>query len=63
MTNFQSQVEDILGKLRGRARDVVTVGLCSKPSLDLKSGPQPVFDILKQHFSDSVTSFMPLADL
>lgn len=56
------QVDEVLGKLRGRARDVVTVGLRSQPSLDLKSGPQPVFDILKPHFSDSVTSFMPLAD-
>ena len=52
----------MLSKLQGRARDVVSVGLRSKPSSDLKSGPQPVFDILRQHFSDSVTSFMPLAD-
>lgn len=58
-----NQVGEVLGKLRGRARDVVTIGLRSQPSLDLKSGPQPVFDILKQHFSDSVASFMPLADL
>ncbi|KAE8278054.1 hypothetical protein D5F01_LYC23884 [Larimichthys crocea] len=56
------QADEVLGKLRGRARDVVTIGLRSRPSLDLKSGPQPVFDILRQHFSDSVTSFMPLAD-
>lgn len=56
------QVDEVLGKLRGRARDVVTIGLRSQPSLDLKSGPQPVFDIHKQHFGDSVTSFMPLAD-
>lgn len=61
-TELCYQVDEVLGKLRGRARDVVTVGLRSQPSLDLKSGPQPVFDILKQHFSDSVTSFMPLAD-
>lgn len=56
------QADDILGKLRGRARDVVTLGLRSHPSLDLRSGPQPMFDI-KQHFSDSVASFMPLADI
>ena len=54
-------MDEVLGKLRGRARDVVTIGL-SQPSIDLKSGPQPVFDILKQHFGDYVTSFMPLAD-
>ncbi|KAK0147550.1 hypothetical protein N1851_012979 [Merluccius polli] len=56
------QADEVLGKLRGRARDVVTIGLRSRPSLDLKSGAQPVFDVLRQHFSESVTSFMPLAD-
>lgn len=56
------QAEEVLNKLRGRASDVVKVGLRSKPSLNLQSGPRPIFDILKQHFSDSVTSFMPLAD-
>lgn len=56
------QVVEVLDKLRGRAKDVVTVGLRSQPSLDLTSSPQPVFDILRQHFGDSVTSFMPLAD-
>lgn len=56
------QADEVLGKLRGRARDVVTIRLRSRPSLDLKSGPLPIFDILRQHFSDSVSSFMPLAD-
>lgn len=56
------QAEEVLSKLRGRARDVVRVGLRSNPTLSLKSGPRPIFDILKQHFGDSVTSFMPLAD-
>ena len=56
------QAEEVLGKLRGRASDVVRVGLRNKPTLNLQSGPQAIFDILKQHFSDSVTSFMPLAD-
>ena len=56
------QADEVVSRLQGRARDVVRVGLRSKPSLDLRLGPQPVFDILRQHFSDSVTSFMPLAD-
>ena len=41
---------------------VVRVGLRSCPSLVIRLGPQPIFDILKQHFSESVTYFMPLAD-
>ncbi|KAK0146218.1 hypothetical protein N1851_014480 [Merluccius polli] len=59
---LSDQAEEVLSKLQSRARDIVKVGLRSKPTLDLKSGPQPIFDILKQHFSESVTSFMPLAD-
>lgn len=57
------QVEEVLSKLRGKAQDVVKIGLCSQPSLDLGSGPQPLFHILIQHFGDSVTSFKPLANL
>lgn len=46
----------------GTAREVVKVGLRSKPSLSLSGGPGSIFDILKQHFSDTVSSSMPLAD-
>lgn len=56
------QAEEVLSKLLGRACDIVKVGLHIKPSLDLCLGPQPIFDILKQHFSNSVTLFMPLTD-
>lgn len=59
---LSDQVDEVLSKLQGRARDVVRVGLRGQPNLDLKSGPQPIFDILRQHFSECVTSFMPLAD-
>lgn len=51
------QAEEVLSKLQRRARDVVKVGLHSNPTLTLQSGPQPIFDILNQHFSHSVTSF------
>lgn len=47
------QAEAVLSRLQGRARDVVKVG---PPTLNLQLGPQPIFDILKQHSSDSVTS-------
>jgi len=40
----------------------VRVGLCSNPSIDLCKGPSPIFDLLKQHFSDTAFSSMPLAD-
>ena len=56
------QAEEVLSKLSGRARDVVKVGVRSRPQISLSGGPEPIFEILKQHFSDTVTSGMPLAD-
>lgn len=56
------QAEEVMGRLMGRAREVVKVGIRSNPSTDLSRGPSPVFDILKQHFSDAAFSSMPLAD-
>ena len=56
------QAEEVLSKLSGRARDVVKVGVRSRPHISLSGGPEPIFEILKQHFSETVTSGMPLAD-
>lgn len=56
------QADDVLSKLLGRAREIVKVGIRSKPSVCLERGPEPIFEILKQHFSDTACSSMPLAD-
>lgn len=56
------QADEVLCKLTGRAREVVKVGIRSKPLLTLTDGPEPIFELLKQHFSDTVTSRLPLAD-
>ncbi len=53
---LKEQVDEVLTKLQGRARDVVKVGLRSNPLIDLNRGPKPVFDLLKQHCSDTVYS-------
>ena len=58
----REQSDEVMSKLMGRARDVVRVGLRSDPKTDLSRGPTPIFDILRQHFSDTVYSDMPLAD-
>lgn len=58
----EEHAEEVLCKLSGRAKEVVRVGLRSKPSLSLSGGPAPIFEILKQHFSDTISSEMPLAD-
>lgn len=56
------QADEVMNRLMGRAREVVRVGIRSNPFLVLSEGPGPIFDILKQHFSDTVSSIMPLAD-
>lgn len=43
--------------------EIVREGLQSRPSLSLSEGPEPIFDILKEQFSDSVSSDIPVADL
>lgn len=42
--------------------EVVTEGLQSRPSLSLSEGPEPIFELLKEQFSDSVSSDNPIAD-
>lgn len=56
------QADEVVSKLVGRAHEVVKVGIRSKPVLNLSEGPEPIFELLKQHFSDTVSSSLPLAD-
>lgn len=53
--------EEIMGKLMGKARDVVKVALRSNSSLDVKQNPDLIYDVLLQYFSDT-SSCLPLAD-
>lgn len=57
-----NQAEEVMCRLMGKARDIVKAGLRSNLSVDLSGGPAPIFDMLKQHFSDTAFSSMPLAD-
>jgi len=59
---LKDQADEVLTKLKGKARDVVKVGLISNPLIDLSDGPKPIFDLLKQHCSNTVYSCMPLPD-
>lgn len=52
------QLQEILAKLRGKARDVVRVTLRHNSD----ATPDFVYDILKQHFSELTYSSMPMAD-
>lgn len=56
------QAEEVISRLVGKAREVVKVGIRSNPFLDMSEGPAPIFEILKQHFNDTVSSIMPMAD-
>lgn len=42
--------------------EVVRKGLQSGPTLSLSEGPEPIFELLKEQFSDCVSSDIPLAD-
>ena len=55
------QAEEIMGKLMGKARDIVKVALRSDQTLDVSQNPSLIFDILLQYFSDT-SSCLPLAD-
>lgn len=61
-TPVAEQAEEVVNKLMGKAREVVRVGVRSNPLIVLSGGPGPIFDILKQHFSDTFLYIMPLAD-
>lgn len=60
--NIADQSDEIMGRLLGRARDVVRIGIHSDPSLGVEQHPDAIYAILKQHFSDLSYSCMPLAD-
>lgn len=55
------QAEEIMGKLMGKARDVVKVALRSDQTLNVKQNPDIIYDVLLQYFSDT-SSCLPLSD-
>lgn len=57
----EEQAEEILGKLMGKAKDVVRVALHSGTTLNVRQNPDLIYDLLLQYFSDSY-SCLPLAD-
>ena len=57
----QSQIEVVMGRLMGKARDVVKIGFRSDPLLETSCTPDVIYNILKQYFSDT-SSCLPLQD-
>lgn len=55
------QTEEIMGRLMGKARDVVKIGLRSDPSLDTSHTPDVIYNMLIQYFSNT-SSCLPLQD-
>lgn len=58
---MHEQAEEILSRLRGKARDVVRIGLRSDPAQDVKQNPELIYNIILHYFSDA-SSCLPLAD-
>ena len=55
------QTEEVMGRLMGKARDVVKIGLRSDPALSASCTPDVIYNILIQYFS-STSSCLPLQD-
>ncbi|KAJ8009201.1 hypothetical protein DPEC_G00086440 [Dallia pectoralis] len=55
------QTEVVMGRLMGKARDVVKIGLRSNPSLQASCTPDCIYSMLTQYFS-STSSCLPLQD-
>ncbi|CAL9686065.1 unnamed protein product [Knipowitschia caucasica] len=58
---LESQAEEIIVHLRGRAKDIVKFGI-RNGEVDVKSNPNAIYSLLRKHFSPSVCSSVPLAD-
>lgn len=52
----------VMGRLTGKAKDIVKVSLRSQPELLTSITPATVFDILKRNFSELTYSSIPMAD-
>lgn len=59
--NIAMQTEGVMGKLMGKARDVVKIGLRSNPALNTTCSPDIIYNMLIRHFS-STSSCLPLQD-
>lgn len=58
---LENQAEEILIHLRGRAKDVVRVGIRNS-EIDVQHNPQAIYGLLRKHFGSSHCSTVPLAD-
>ncbi|XP_041939064.1 uncharacterized protein LOC121700261 [Alosa sapidissima] len=59
--DVSSQPEVVMGRLMGKARDVVKIGLRSDPSLQSSCTPEVIYSMLTQYFSNT-SSCLPLQD-
>ncbi|GAA6084674.1 uncharacterized protein LOC120462406 [Tachysurus ichikawai] len=57
----EEQGEEILIHLRGKAKDVVKVGMMSS-GLDIRTNPDAIYTLLRKHFSCQQYSPVPLQD-
>ncbi|RXN16245.1 gypsy retrotransposon integrase 1 [Labeo rohita] len=57
----EEQGEEILIHLRGKAKDVVKVGMLSS-GLDIRTNPDAIYSLLRKHFSCQQFSPIPLQD-
>lgn len=53
---------EIMDRLLGRAKDIVRIGIRNSPLVNISRDPDVIYDILRQHFGESISTTTPLAD-
>lgn len=53
---------EIMDRLLGRAKDIVRIGIRNSPLVNISRDPDIIYDILRQHFGESISTTTPLAD-
>ncbi len=51
-----------MDRLLGRAKDIVRIGIRNSPLVNISRDPDVIYDILRQHFGESISTTTPLAD-
>lgn len=53
---------EIMDRLLGRAKDIVKIGIRNSPLVNISRDPDVIYDILRQHFGETISTTTPLAD-
>lgn len=58
--SISEQGQEIQDRLMGRAKDIVRIGLRGNPLVNISRDPEAIYNILRQHFGEAISSTIPL---